>query len=67
MAPQIRRTAALLWRLYAVLTLLQVIALLFTGMGLFDSICNTFGTIAAGRILSHPLSIRATRTPPPNG
>ena len=28
-APQIRRTAALLWRLYAVLTLLQIIALLF--------------------------------------
>ncbi len=30
-APQIRRTAALLWRLYAVLTVLQIIALVAVG------------------------------------
>lgn len=62
-APQIRRTAALLWRLYAVLTLLQIIALVVVGMPLFDSICNTFGTIAAAGFSPHPLSIAGYRNP----
>ena len=62
-APQIRRTAALLWRLYAVLTILQIIALLLVGMPLFDSICNTFGTIAAAGFSPHPLSIAGYQNP----
>lgn len=62
-APQIRRTAALLWRLYAALTVLQIVALLFTGMPLFDSICNTFGTIAAAGFSPHPLSIGGYQNP----
>src|SRR5687768_2258049 len=62
-APQIRRTAALLWRLYAVLTLLQIIGLLMVGMPLFDSICNTFGTIAAAGFSPHPLSIAGYQNP----
>jgi trk system potassium uptake protein TrkH len=62
-APQIRRAAALLWRLYAVLTALQILALLSTGMPLFDSICNTFGTIAAAGFSPHPLSIGGYQNP----
>src|SRR5687767_12924265 len=62
-APQIRRTAALLWRLYAVLTLLQIVALAMTGMPLFDSICNTFGTIGAAGFSPHPQSIAGYRNP----
>ena len=62
-APQIRRTAALLWRLYAVLTLLQIIALVAVGMPLFDSVCNTFGTIAAAGFSPHPLSIAGYQNP----
>ena len=62
-APQIRRTAALLWRLYAVLTVLQIIALVAVGMPLFDSICNTFGTIAAAGFSPHPLSIAGYQNP----
>ncbi len=46
-APQIRRTAAILWKLYAALTVLQIIALLITGYPLFDAVCNTFATISA--------------------
>ena len=61
--PQIRRTAAVLWRLYATLTLLQIVALMFTGMPLFDSICNTFGTIAAAGFSPHPLSIAGYQNP----
>ena len=62
-APQIRRTAALLWRLYAALTVLQIIALVMTGMPLFDSVCNTFGTIAAAGFSPHPLSIAGYQNP----
>ena len=62
-APQIRRTAALLWRLYAVLTLLQIIALVMVGMPLYDSICNTFGTIGAAGHSPHPLSIAGYQNP----
>ena len=62
-APQIRKTAALLWRLYAVLTLAQIVALLMTGMPLYDSICNTFGTIAAAGFSPHPLSIAGYQNP----
>ena len=62
-APQIRRTAALLWRLYAGLTLLQIVALVVVGMPLFDSICNTFGTIAAAGFSPHPLSIAGYQNP----
>jgi trk system potassium uptake protein TrkH len=62
-APQIRRTASLLWRLYAVLTLLQIIALMLTGMQWFDSVCNTFGTIAAAGFSPHPLSIAGYQNP----
>jgi trk system potassium uptake protein len=62
-APQIRRTAALLWRLYAVLTLLEIIALVMVGMPLFDSICNSFGTIAAAGFSPHPLSIAGYQNP----
>jgi trk system potassium uptake protein len=62
-APQIRRTAALLWRLYAVLTLLQIVALVMAGMPMFDSVCNTFGTIAAAGFSPHPLSIAGYQNP----
>jgi trk system potassium uptake protein TrkH len=62
-APQIRKTAALLWRLYAVLTVLQIAALVVVGMPLFDSICNTFGTIAAAGFSPHPLSISGYQNP----
>ena len=62
-APQIRKTASILWQLYAVLTLLMIISLLFTGMPVFDSVCNTFATISAAGFSPHPLSIAGYRNP----
>ncbi|MBG0776432.1 MAG: TrkH family potassium uptake protein [Desulfovibrionaceae bacterium] len=46
--PRIKDTAAVLWKVYLLLTVLQIILLLFGGMDLFDSICHTFGTMATG-------------------
>ena len=62
-APQIRRTASILWQLYAMLTLLMIIALLLTGYSLYDAVCNTFATIAAGGFSPHPESISGYENP----
>jgi trk system potassium uptake protein TrkH len=62
-APQIRRTAAILWQLYSVLTVLQIIALRLTGYPLFDAVCNTFATISAAGFSPHPQSIAGYQNP----
>ncbi len=56
-SPQIRKTASLLWRLYAGLTLLQVIALSLAGLPLYDSVSHAMTTLAAGGFSPHPLSV----------
>ena len=63
LTPQLRRTAAMLWRLYALLTLLQVVALVLAGMPPFDAVCNAFATMAAGGFSPHPLSISGYGSP----
>ena len=63
LTPQIRKTAAALWAVYALLTLAQIVALLAVGMPLFDSVCNAFATLAAGGFSPHPLSIAGYRNP----
>ena len=62
-SPQIRRTAAMLWRLYAGLTLLQVIALWVVGFSIYDAVCHAFTTLAAGGFSPHPLSIAGYQNP----
>jgi len=57
LTPQLRQTALVLWKLYALLTAAQVSALVAVGMPLFDAICNSFATMAAGGFSPHPLSI----------
>ncbi len=46
--PRIRDTAKALWVIYTVITLAQILLLVLAGMPLFDSITNTFGTMATG-------------------
>lgn len=62
-SPQIRRTAALLWRLYAGLTLLQIVALRLTGIPWLDAVDHAFTTLAAGGFSPHPLSIGGYANP----
>ena len=54
--PRIRNTASALWKVYAGLTVLMVILLVFGGMSLFDAICNSFSTLAAGGFSPNPQS-----------
>lgn len=55
--PRIRNTASALWRVYSGLTILEIILLVSAKMPLFDAICNSFSTLAAGGFSPNPESI----------
>ena len=46
--PRVRDTAKILWKVYLMITLVQVVLLLFGGMTFFDSLCHTFTTMPTG-------------------
>ena len=48
LVPKVRSTAIILYKIYMVLTILQIIALLLCGMPLFDTLCTAFGTAGTG-------------------
>ncbi len=45
---RMRETAQSLWKIYCVITLLQILALRLAGMDLFDAVCHSFSTISTG-------------------
>ncbi len=59
LGPQLGQTAKILWGVYALLTLLETILLMFGGMPLFDSLCHSFGTLATGGFSTQNASIGA--------
>lgn len=63
LTPQLRHTALALWKLYAALTAVEVAVLTVAGMPLFDAVCNSFGTMAAGGFSPHPSSIAGYASP----
>ncbi len=46
--PRVRSTASALWKVYAVLTFVEIILLKLAGMPMFDSVCNSLSTLSAG-------------------
>lgn len=46
--PRIAETSIALWKLYAVFTLVMVVALRVTGMSTFDSLCHAMTTLSTG-------------------
>ena len=57
LTPQLRDTAVALWKLYTILTASEVAALTAVGMPLYDALCNSLATLAAGGFSPHPQSI----------
>ena len=57
LTPQLRQTALVLWRLYALLTVAEVAVLTAIGMPLYDAVCHALTTLAAGGFSPHPASI----------
>lgn len=54
--PRIRSTASTLWVIYLGFTILEIILLYFAGMPMFDALCNSLSTIAAGGFSTNPES-----------
>ncbi len=48
LTPRIRQTAATLWGIYFVLTLIEAIILIYMGMPVFDAICNSMSCLSGG-------------------
>lgn len=63
LTPQIRDTAKALWAVYTGLTAAQTIALMWAGMSLYDSVCHSMATLAAGGFSPNPLSIAGYDNP----
>ena len=63
LTPQLRQTALVLWKLYAVLTAAETVALVAAGMPLFDAVCNSFATMAAGGFSPNGSSIAGYGSP----
>lgn len=59
LTPRITQTAKILWGVYAGISLVEVILLMFGGMSLFDALCHTFGTMATGGFSTKNASIAA--------
>lgn len=59
LVPKVGKTAKILYSIYLVITITQVIALLISGMPLFDSLVHTFATVGTGGFSSKNLSIGA--------
>ncbi len=48
LTPRIRQTAVALWLIYFTLTILEIFALIYVGMPVFDAICNSCSTLSGG-------------------
>lgn len=46
--PRVKDTAKILYTTYIIITIIEIILLLFGGMSLFDSAVHTFGTVGTG-------------------
>ncbi|MEA1967490.1 MAG: TrkH family potassium uptake protein [Thermodesulfobacteriota bacterium] len=48
LAPRLSESAKILWYVYAMISLIEVIALLAGGIGFYDALCHTFTTMPTG-------------------
>lgn len=59
LAPRIRDTAAVLWRLYLGMTVVQTLLLMACGLGLYDALTHTFSTLSTGGFSPRDESVAA--------
>jgi trk system potassium uptake protein TrkH len=55
--PRIRDTAMVLWKVYALFSLVEVVLLVLGGMSIFDALCHTFTTMPTGGFSTKNASI----------
>ena len=56
-SPRIADTAKMMWSIYILLTVTEVVALWLCGMDMFDAVCHSFSTIATGGFSTHNNSL----------
>lgn len=59
LTPRVRETAQALWGIYVGLILIESIALMLGGVGLFDAICHSFSSVATGGFSTRTAGIGA--------
>jgi trk system potassium uptake protein TrkH len=57
LAPKVKETAWILWRIYTVMTVAEVLLLHLFGMDWFDAVCHAFSTVATGGFSTKNASI----------
>ena len=62
LTPRIKQTARVLWVVYILMTVAEIAFLFLAGMPLYDSLCNTFATMATGGFSPQSLSIMAYKS-----
>ena len=62
-SPRIADTAKMMWTIYVLLTVTEVVALWLCGMDIFDAICHSFSTIATGGFSTHNNSLAFYESP----
>ena len=55
--PRIRDTATILWKVYALISLAEVVLLMIGGMSLYDALCHAFTTMPTGGFSTQNASI----------
>jgi trk system potassium uptake protein TrkH len=57
--PRIAETAKLLWGVYVLITVVEVLLLKLGGMTVFDAVCHAFATMATGGFSTRALSVES--------
>jgi len=57
LVPKVKETAKILYGIYLLITVVQVILLLLSGLSLYESLIHTFGTVGTGGFSSKNLSV----------
>jgi trk system potassium uptake protein TrkH len=63
LSPRIRDTAAILWKIYLLLTGVETVMLMLAGLDLFDALTHTFSTLSTGGFSPRGESIAAFGSP----
>lgn len=63
LTPRLQDTAMLLWKVYGLLTLVEIVLLILAGMDAFDAVNHTFATVATGGFSTKNNSIAAFPSP----
>ncbi|MEM1203499.1 MAG: TrkH family potassium uptake protein [Acidobacteriota bacterium] len=61
--PRVHDTAAVLWRLYLILTVVQTLLLMLAGLDLYDALTHTFSTLSTGGFSPRNTSVAAFDSP----